>query len=365
MAAPMATCFISNPQGLHCCVSPMEAASSFLNKPMYRLFLFLFLTLSLLSLSLLFRSLYRRIRRMEEELRSQTLDESSVSALKVSLSKLTDEKLKTQKPHSTHFDQSLLVELLPSNSPEWASLFSPVAGFDDLKSGLDEEGGGNNVEEGEVKKKKKKRKKKKKQGISDSLANLKFDGRVDGRSVEEEFGGKNKELPCLYPFTSSSSATQRKIKQQYDELVRSHGTKGLTLEQVGQFVNCLVDARNELKHKSEVIKRKYTITKALLLRPNRSSFDRLQQQMCSLELEQKRLEEDALVYNWLQYQLKLSPAYKKMLEMSDSMELSAKSPEVVENPDYESTDISFEELLAQEKKDSFWQKHGKLRSSCS
>lgn len=34
--------------------------------------------------------------------------------------------------------------------------------------------------------------------------------------------------------------------------------------------------------------------------------------MCKLELEQKRLEEDASVYNWLQQQLKLSPAYKKV-----------------------------------------------------
>lgn len=35
-------------------------------------------------------------------------------------------------------------------------------------------------------------------------------------------------------------------------------------------------------------------------------------QIYKLELEQKRLEEDAFVYNSLQYQLKLSPAYKKV-----------------------------------------------------
>lgn len=35
-------------------------------------------------------------------------------------------------------------------------------------------------------------------------------------------------------------------------------------------------------------------------------------QIYKLELEQKRLEEDAFVYNWLQQQLKLSPAYKKV-----------------------------------------------------
>lgn len=36
------------------------------------------------------------------------------------------------------------------------------------------------------------------------------------------------------------------------------------------------------------------------------------QQIYKLEMEQKRVQEDALVYNWLQQQLKLSPAYKKV-----------------------------------------------------
>lgn len=35
-------------------------------------------------------------------------------------------------------------------------------------------------------------------------------------------------------------------------------------------------------------------------------------QIYKLEFEHKRLEEDAFVYNWLQQQLKLSPAYKKV-----------------------------------------------------
>ncbi|KHG19207.1 1-aminocyclopropane-1-carboxylate synthase 3 [Gossypium arboreum] len=39
------------------------------------------------------------------------------------------------------------------------------------------------------------------------------------------------QLVCLYPFTSTSSATQRKIKQRYDQLVKCHGNKGLTLAQ--------------------------------------------------------------------------------------------------------------------------------------
>lgn len=47
----------------------------------------------------------------------------------------------------------------------------------------------------------------------------------------------------------------------------------------------------------------------------------------------------------------------KMLEISASMELKAKSVELTEGTDSTDTDfsdISFEELLAQEKKDSFW-----------
>ncbi|XP_076938141.1 uncharacterized protein LOC143606167 [Bidens hawaiensis] len=132
--------------------------------------------------------------------------------------------------------------------------------------------------------------------------------------------------------------------------------------QVSQFVNCLIEARTELKHKSEVIHRKFTITKALLLKADRSSFDRLRQQIYKLELEQKRLEEDAFVYNWLQQQLKLSPAYKKMLEVGASMESKAKAIEATEDSDLGIFDISFEELLAQEKKDSFWQKKVKPKS---
>ncbi|KAK6148715.1 hypothetical protein DH2020_016240 [Rehmannia glutinosa] len=132
-------------------------------------------------------------------------------------------------------------------------------------------------------------------------------------------------------------------------------------QQIGQFVNCLVEARNELQNKSEVIKRRFTITKALLFKADRSSFDRLRQQIYKLELEQKRLEEDAFVYNWLQEQLKVSPAYKKMLEIGACMEMKAKSSNLVESTDSDFSDISFEELLAQEKKDAFWQRNGKLK----
>lgn len=43
-----------------------------------------------------------------------------------------------------------------------------------------------------------------------------------------------------------------------------------------------------------------------------------------------------------------------MLEIGACMELKAKSRELMETTDSDFTDISFEELLAQEKKDSFW-----------
>ncbi|CAL9215365.1 unnamed protein product, partial [Arabidopsis halleri] len=206
------------------------------------------------------------------------------------------------------------------------------------------------------KKKKKKRGKKKKSDLrGDESGGEKQLGEGDGVVMNPRTESISiPEFVCLYPFTSTSSATQRKIKQQYDQLVKCNNAKGLTLAQVGEFANCLIQAKNELQHKSEVIKRKFSITKALLFKADRSSFDRLRQQIYKLEMEQKRVEEDALVYNWLQQQLKLSPAYKKVLEISASMELKDKSSTELDDPDDEFSDISFEELLEQEKKDSFW-----------
>ncbi|CAH8381271.1 unnamed protein product [Eruca vesicaria subsp. sativa] len=206
------------------------------------------------------------------------------------------------------------------------------------------------------KRKKKKRGKKKKSEVRGGVESG-GDGLVSKSEMKPEF-------VCLYPFTSSSSATQRKIKQQYDHLVKCNSDKGLTLAQVGEFANCLIEAKNELQNKSEVIKRKFSITKALLFKADRSSFDRLRQQIYKLEMERKRVEEDALVYNWLQQQLKLSPAYKKVLEISASMELKEKTSTELDSQDDEVSDISFEELLEQEKKDSFWHKNGRLRT-CS
>lgn len=115
--------------------------------------------------------------------------------------------------------RSLLHDILPSDASKWAQLFS-----DDIfgKKGSDMDGfpvGTEEEEEEKMSKKKKKRGKKKK---------------PDPIECSEEARKKEKkeELVCLYPFTTSTSATQRKIKQQYDQLVKSHESNGLTLAQV-------------------------------------------------------------------------------------------------------------------------------------
>ncbi|KAH7866833.1 hypothetical protein Vadar_025599 [Vaccinium darrowii] len=301
---------------------------------MFPLLLFTTLSLFLFLIIIIIFSLHKRLKKTDQRSSNSTTQ---------------CYPLKSDPTDLTH---SLLLEILPSNSPKWDALFKKCDDPARDGSGLEGERVGSDCEE---KKKKKKRAKKKR---PDSKPE-------DVGGLEEKKEEAQEGLVCLYPFTTSSSATQRKIKQQYDQLVKSHESDGLTLAQVGQFVNCLIEARSELQHKSDVIQRKFTITKALLFKADRSSFDRLRQQIYKLELEQKRLEEDAFVYNWLQKQLKLSPAYKKMLEIGACMELQAKSGELTESTDSEFEDtISFEELLAREKKDSFWQKNGKPRT-CS
>lgn len=91
--------------------------------------------------------------------------------------------------------------------------------------------------QGQRRRKKRAKKKSKK---SDKEEEQSVGGR-DEKKVEEcgpcpDSGSQDKpELICLYPFTSSGSATQRRIKQQYDELVKCHESKGLTLVQVGSI----------------------------------------------------------------------------------------------------------------------------------
>ncbi|GAY38567.1 hypothetical protein CUMW_037630 [Citrus unshiu] len=294
----------------------------------------------------------------------------------------------------THLPQTLLLEILPSKSAKWDRLLSANAPQDPNSNGSgrheppmkpEEEQTGSGQERGaaesgsvpagevgsrqetvdgcatgrvlvvleeeeeeRVKKKKKKGKKKRVQ--------LKGEEVVVG---EENGGGRENsgmpELGCLCPLTSMGSATQRKIKELYHQLVQSCESNELTLAQVGEFTKCLAQAREELEDKSETIKRKFSIQKALLSKADRSSIDRLRQQIYNLEKQQRRLEEDVYVYNWLQDQLRLSPACKKMFEVCADMELKTRSSKPLENTETdEFADISFEELLAQEKKDSFW-----------
>ncbi|CAN4089086.1 unnamed protein product [Withania somnifera] len=328
-------------------------------------FLLFFFTFSFCSLTILIFTFYSKLTKKKIDRTHQQLikvkQDLSIQEESTLDNKNDDQQVeithhRDDPTRLTHLTNSVLLEILPPNSPKWAKLFANEFVDDDLnkiESGLDAE----RVEEDKDKEKTKKKKRVKKKRPD---SNSEEEGKKDFGVVKEK-----EELVCLYPFTKSSSATQRKIKQHYDELVRSHESNGLTLAQVGQFVNCLVEARNELQHKSEVNQRKFTITKALLFKADRSSFVRLQQQIYKLELEQKRLEEDAFVYNWLQQQLKLSPAYKKMLEIGADMEMKAKPTELIENKDSELPDISFEELLAQEKKDAFWQRIGRTKTYSS
>ncbi|KAL6568249.1 hypothetical protein OROHE_003933 [Orobanche hederae] len=235
--------------------------------------------------------------------------ENEESPMKIQSFPLSEDGNTAQQPkQETEFEpgpenlaRSVPPEISPSSSPKCHTLFSKCEEFDDGP-------GEKSVSGQEEKKRKKKRARKKRHGPNEDERN------------------KKEELVWLYPFTNSSSASQRKIKQQYDQLVRSHGSNGLTPDQVGQFVNCLVEATNELQNKSRIYK---------------------------LELEQKRLQEDAFVYNWLQEEL-VTLAYKKMLEIGACMETEGKRSSLVESTDTDSYDISFEELLAQEKKDAFW-----------
>ncbi|KAM4099949.1 hypothetical protein ACB094_05G031200 [Castanea mollissima] len=336
----------------------------------YFCFLVFFFTFFLLVISY---STYKRFKKPEQN-REKVDTQKTIRSDQLEFERALDETsgAEARENDPTHLSHSLLLEILPSDSPKWDCLFGEEKGGDPDSngSGLDMDGvdpGGG--DQRVMKKKKKRAKKKRVNSLAEEGGGGGGGGSEERPCVERGNSGQDsrvkQELVCLYPFTSSSSAMQRRIKQQYDELVKCNETKGLTLAQVGDFANCLVEARSELQHKADVIQRKFTITKALLFKADRSSFDRLRQQIYKLELEQKRLEEDAFVYNWLQQQLKLSPAYKKMVEISASMELKAKSGELVESVDTDFADISFEDFLAQEKKDSFWQRNGKSRSFSS
>ncbi|XP_010537558.1 PREDICTED: uncharacterized protein LOC104812213 [Tarenaya hassleriana] len=328
--------------------SQIKILASNLDPLMYSLLFFSLLALSLLFLLFASFLLFKTSRKTSVEKEELDSESEPTPEPGTGLSEISDSSQQlTHENDPTRVTNSRIYELLLSDKKD-----EPSGGGDQGVCGR--------------KKKRGKKKKPDPRGEENDLGGEKPAERdasgPDTVSGSGSPSGFKPELVCLYPFTSTGSATQRKIKQQYDHLVKCNETKGLTLAQVGEFANCLIEARNELQHKSEFIKRKFTITKALLFKANRSSFERLSQQIYKLEMEQKRLGEDAFVYNWLQQQLKLSPAYKKMLEISTSMELEDKLGAELENPDDESSDISFEELLEQEKKDSFWQKNGRLRT---
>lgn len=113
---------------------------------------------------------------------------------------------------------SLLLEMLPSDSPKWYQLLEDdeqIPELEEVSPGEEEE-----EQEEEKKKKRKKRGKKKRPGPN------------GGGGGEGEIKKEKQKLVCSYPFTTSCSATQKKIKQHYEQLVKSHESNGLTLAQV-------------------------------------------------------------------------------------------------------------------------------------
>lgn len=120
--------------------------------------------------------------------------------------------------------------MLPSDSPKWASLFENEGVGEPNSNGtvLNRE---TSEPAGDQRGKKKKKRAKKKSSNLKGEEN--GEQKCAGSRGNTGLGsGSKQDLVCLYPFTSSSSATQRKIKQQYDQLIMCHESKGLTLAQV-------------------------------------------------------------------------------------------------------------------------------------
>ncbi|KAJ1282159.1 hypothetical protein BS78_03G029300 [Paspalum vaginatum] len=185
-------------------------------------------------------------------------------------------------------------------------------------------------------------------------------GDADADAAAAGREGKEEEEEALlprrpqFPLASVAGALQRRINARYDDLARASEARCLTIEQVNEFVSCLVDARNELLQRYENVQRSFKIKKAMLSnhRNYRSSYDSLFEQVRRLETERDNLKKDAAIYNYLQERLQKSVPYKMIMELS-AMEMEA--PE-----------MSFEELLAREKEDTaFWQRNGKPRSTSS
>uniref|UniRef100_A0A0E0FHN5 Uncharacterized protein n=1 Tax=Oryza nivara TaxID=4536 RepID=A0A0E0FHN5_ORYNI len=177
-------------------------------------------------------------------------------------------------------------------------------------------------------------------------------------SVHEKKEAKTSPFPLLL----LCRATRRRITEVYDEMYQIVRAKRNDTGKVHEFINCLVDARNELLHKSEMVQRSCRIKKALLSNPcsrRANSYDRLCEQVHKLEAEHKRLKKDADIYNYIQEQLQMSESYKLLIELSALVEKAEREDALAT----EAAEMTFEELLAQEKSDAaFWQRHRKLTS---
>lgn len=188
-------------------------------------FLFFFFTFALFVSSV---SLYKRLKRIQKQTQETQLtqkpkqSDSDPLGFENSVSESVDRNHRAFENDPTHSARSLLLEILPSDSRKWGSLFE-----NDGSGGPDSDGPGvldreSSESGGDQRGKKKKKRTKKKSSF------LKGDENGD----KGPGSGDKQDLVCLYPFTSSSSATQRKIKQQYDQLMKCHESKGLTLAQV-------------------------------------------------------------------------------------------------------------------------------------
>lgn len=123
----------------------------------------------------------------------------------------------------------------PQRLHEWAAAASPP--FPPLLGGAEGE-----QERDERKKKKKRGKKKKQESQSGAGAGAVSDGGEEpgcGEKDRMEWAGEKLGADSIYPFSSLLSATQRRIKQQYDQLVKSNQAKALTIAQACFFVSHL------------------------------------------------------------------------------------------------------------------------------
>ncbi|KAG0536073.1 hypothetical protein BDA96_03G033200 [Sorghum bicolor] len=223
-----------------------------------------------------------------------------------------------------------------------------------------EEGGGEERPQNQRRRRRARRKRQQEEEEEGAAAAAAADGGGHGadgdRDAAAKAAGKEALLPRRpqFPLASVAGALQRRINARYDDLARASEAQCLTIEQVNEFVNSLIDARNELLQRYENVERSFKIKKAMLSnhRNYRSSYERLFEQVRRLETERDNLKKDAAIYNYIQERLQKSAAYKMIMELG-TMEMEAQ-------------EISFEELLAKEKEDTaFWQRNGKMRSFSS